>query len=79
MSGGVVPDSGIWRIDVCAAAVICAFAVSTLAPGCKNTFTTPMPVSDWLSTCSTSFVTVVTMRSKLLTMRFSMSSGVRPP
>ena len=40
---------------------------------------TATPVSVWLSMCSMSLTIVVRKRSKLLTMRFSISSGGRPP
>jgi hypothetical protein len=40
---------------------------------------TAMPVSDWLSMWSMSLTIVVRKRSKLLTTRFSISSGWSPP
>ncbi len=43
ISGGCMPG-GIRRKTVCAEAVICATAASTDAPGCRNTFTTLMPL-----------------------------------
>jgi hypothetical protein len=38
-----------------------------------------MPVSVWLSMWSMSPTIVLTKRSKLLTIRFSISSGGSPP
>ena len=43
MSGGVWPG-GIWRMIVCAMAVICATPPSTDAPSRKNTLMTPTPL-----------------------------------
>src|SRR5580698_591622 len=43
INGGCMPG-GIRRKTVWAEAVICATAASTDAPGCRNTFTTPIPL-----------------------------------
>ena len=77
MSGGVVPG-GSGRSSVCEIAVTCATAASMLAPGWKKTLITPTPASDWLSMCSMSLTVVVIARSKIVTMRFSISSGDSP-
>jgi len=42
--GGKVPG-GNWRRIVCDTAVICAFAVSKLAVGCRKIFTTAWPLT----------------------------------
>lgn len=77
MSGGVAPG-GKLRTAVCDAAVICAVAASILAPGWKKTLITATPVRLWLSVCLMSLTVVIKKRSKLLTTRFSISSGGRP-
>ena len=58
--------------------LICASAISGLTLGWKNTLMIATPVYDCDSICSMSFTVVVMARSVMVTMRFSMSSGVRP-
>lgn len=53
-------------------------ANSTLAFGWKYTRVTETPEYDCDSICSMSFTVVVMARSKMVTMRFSISSGGRP-
>ena len=69
---------GMMRVIVWLMAVIWATAASTLAPGWKKTLMTPTPARDWDSMCSMSLTVVVIARSLRVTMRFSISSGVRP-
>jgi hypothetical protein len=78
MRGGVAPG-GICLTAVCEIAVTCAVAASIAAPGWKKILMTEMPGSDWLSTCSMSLTVVVSPRSKLVTMRRSISVAERPP
>jgi hypothetical protein len=59
-------------------AVTWASASATFAPGRKYTRITPIPVYDWLSTCSMSFTDAVSTRSLIRTIRLSISSGGIP-
>ena len=69
---------GIWRTAPCAAAVICDMAMSTLAPGWKNTLVMLRPSTVCDSMCSMSATAVVRKRSYCDPMRCSMSSAPRP-
>ena len=77
ISGGVVPGD-MPRVIVCEIAVTCASAVWMLAPGRKNTLTTPTPLSEVDSVCSMSLTSVVMERSELVTMRSAISVGSMP-
>lgn len=76
-SGGVAP-CGIWRTIACADETVCAMAVCTFAPGCRNTFTTAMPGSDVDSMCSMLLTVVVRIRSCTAVMRLVISEAEKP-
>ena len=75
--GGNIPG-GRMRSMVCDDAVTCAIAISTLALGWKIYPDDRDAVVGLDSMCSMSFTVVVMARSKMVTMRFSISSGERP-
>ncbi len=77
MMGGVIPGGRV-RTLLCEAAVIWATPVGTSAVGWKNTLITPMPSSDCDSMCSMPFTPAEYERSRVVTMRCSISSGDRP-
>ena len=77
ISGGRVPG-GSWRRTNCDAAVICAFAVSRLAPGCRKTLTTATPLYVVDSVCSMLSTSVVSTFSYGVVSRPSISSGFNP-
>ena len=65
-------------IVACASAITSAIAPSTLACGCKYTFTTETPYSDCDSICSMLSTVVVSARSYTDVMRSPISEGARP-
>src|ERR1700722_18104747 len=77
ISGGRVPG-GSWRRMNCDAAVICAFAVSRLAPGCRKTLTTATPLYEVDSVCSMLSTSVVSTFSYGVVSLPSISSGSNP-
>ena len=66
------------RRMVCTIAVICATASSTFTVGWKYTRMTETPWYDSDSECSMSLTVVVRARSQTVTMRPSISVGVKP-
>src|ERR1700733_1553509 len=77
MNGGEVPGGMLW-IWLCEMLVICALAVSTLAPGCRKVLMMARPFRVTDSVCSMLLTTVVALRSKLEVMRPSISSAFMP-
>src|ERR1700722_3697134 len=77
MNGGDVPGGMLW-IWACEMLVICALAVSTLAPGCRKVLMMARPFRVTDSVCSILLTTVVMLRSTLEVMRPSISSAFMP-
>src|ERR1700733_9295956 len=77
MNGAAVPGGRLcsW---LCEMLVICALAVSTLAPGCRNVLMIARPFSVTDSVCSMLLTTVVMLRSTFEVMRPSISSAFIP-
>src|SRR5262245_27458031 len=75
--GGNVPG-GMLRTWTWHCVTICESARSTSTVGWKNTRTTAMLWCDCDSMCSMPTTLEVSARSKFVTMRLSISSGVRP-
>ncbi len=63
---------------LCEMLVICALAVSTLAPGCRKVLMMARPFSVTDSVCSMLLTTVVRLRSTFEVMRPSISSAFMP-
>src|SRR5580658_93373 len=77
MNGGEVPGGRAWTW-LWEMLVICALAVSMLAPGCRKVLMMARPLSVTDSVCSMLLTTVVMLRSTLLVMRPSISSAFIP-
>src|SRR5580700_2503022 len=77
MNGGEVPGGREWSW-LCEMLVICALAVSMLAPGCRNVLMIARPFSVIDSVCSMLLTTVVILRSTFVVIRPSISSAFIP-
>src|SRR5580704_10658156 len=77
MNGADVPGGMLWSW-LCEMLVICALAVSMLAPGCRNVLMISRPFSVIDSVCSMLLTTVVILRSTFVVIRPSISSAFMP-
>src|SRR5579863_10332540 len=77
MNGADVPGGMLWSW-LCEMLVICALAVSMLAPGCRKVLMIARPFSVIDSVCSMLPTTVVMLRSTFVVIRPSISSAFIP-
>src|SRR5882724_5754643 len=75
--GGVMPGGNCFR-PTCDSAMTSEIALLISAVGCRKTLITATPLYDCDSVCSTLFTSVVRDRSKIDTMRVSISDGTSP-
>src|ERR1700676_1912515 len=75
--GGVIPGGNCFT-PTWASAITSEIAPLISAVGCRNTLITATPFNDWDSICSMLLTLVVRERSKIETIRVSISVGARP-